>query len=418
MDSKDIKWWKGFRKGLREQARSINVSPPPHVDEPTYKVVSSMERVDQRDTIQSRAALRPGTPEYDEYHSAHPENKEWDDKCSETLLKATEDHALSDPLGVQFQPNVFSTRHLLGNPDIVRGGGETTKLWETMKIEANRSSPEELTSRIKAYATFLGITKVRVAKLKTEWVYTHYAHPYTPEPYGKPVDLDYQYVICLAMRQNPFCIKGGNNYLPSIEVGWRYDITSLISVTLANLIRAWGFPARALTPENSPFMVVPTFIDAGMGEQGRMGIVVTKEFGNNFRPGAVATNMPMVADKPVDFGLQDFCDKCNVCLEACPVGAIPKERSVVRGAYRWQMDPKKCRMYWSVKAHSCAICQASCPWNLESTFFHDTVRSLNQSVPAFRRLAVWGFKAFYQNSGWIPDPNWVYHPQRKPDASV
>lgn len=416
MDQRDTRWWKGFRKGLREQARGLRVSPPPEVDEPTYKVVGAVDRVDQRDTIQSRAALRPGTPEYDAYHASHPEHKEWDDRCLETLLKATQNHSTADPLGVQFQPNVFSTRFLLGNPEIVRGKGDKTKLWETMKIDANRASREELTSRIKDYAMFLGMTKVRVARLRREWVYTHYAHPYTPEPYGKPVGLDYQYVICMAMRQNNFCIGGGSNYLPSIEVGWRYGITSLISVTLANLIRSWGFEARALTPENSPFMVVPTFIDAGMGEQGRMGIVVTKEFGNNFRPGAVATNMPMVVDRPVDFGLQDFCDKCRVCLEACPVGAIPKDRSVQRGVYRWQMDPQKCRMYWSVKAHSCAICQAACPWNFESTFFHDSIRSLNQRVPALRRLAVWGFKAFYQKSGWTPDPTWAKQTQEGPDG--
>lgn len=407
MDKEERAWWKGFRRGLMQQVDDLKISAPPEVEEPTYKIVGQIERVDQRDTIQARAVLRPGTPEYEDYHTSHPEHKEWDDRCRETLLKSTERHFLSDPLGVQFQPNVFSTRHILGAPDIVEGKAETTQLWENPEINPDKMSPEELTERIKDYALFLGTTKVRVTQLKKEWVYTHYAHPYSPEPYGKPVDLDHKYIICLAMRQNNFVIGAGDGYITSIEVGWRYALTSLISVTLANLIRSWGFRARALTPENSPYMVVPTFIDAGMGEQGRMGHVITKEFGNNFRPAAVATDMPMVTDRPVDFGLQDFCDKCRVCIEACPVGAIPEERTIQRGIYRWQMNPKKCRMYWSSKAHSCAICQASCPWNFPSTRFHNFNRTLIQNFTLYRKPAIWGFKIFYQKSKWNPDPDWV-----------
>jgi ferredoxin len=393
-----------------QQIRELKISPPPEVDEPTYKVVDKIERVDQRDTMQSRAVLKPGTPEYEDYHKRHPEHKEWDDRSREVLLKATQRHSESDPLGVQLQPNVFSTRHILGAAEIVEGKAEETHLWEKPEIDSNKISPEELTERIKSYALFLGATKVKATRLREEWVYTHYAHPYSPEPYGKPVELDYKYIICLAMRQNNFTIQAGDGYIPSIEVGWRYAMTSLISVTLANLIRSWGFRARALTPENSPYMVVPTFIDAGMGEQCRMGHVLTKEFGNNFRPAAVATDMPMVMDKPVDFGLQNFCDKCEVCIDACPVGAIPKERTVERGVYRWQMDAKKCRMYWSSMAHSCAICQAACPWNFESNLFHDTIRNLNQYIPWFRKPAVWGYKLLYGTYKKKMDPAWAKRP--------
>lgn len=407
ISTKDKKWWKGFRKGLAQQGQALGVSSPPEVERPTYRVIGEIGKVDQRDTVQSRSAYKPETPEYEDYYTRHPEHKEWDDKNRETLSRATGRHCQFDPLGIQLQPNVFSTRHILGAPDIVRGQAEATHLWDTLGIDATKVSPEELTERIKDYVLFLGATKVRVTHLRKEWVYTHYAHPYSPEPYGEPVDLDYTYIICMAMRQNLYTIRAGNGYIASIEIGWRYSLISLICVTLANLIRSWGFRARALTPENSPYLVVPTFIDAGMGEQGRMGIVITKEFGNNFRPAAIATDMPMVVDKPVDFGLQDFCDKCDVCIEACPVGAIPRERTEVRGVYRWQMSPEKCRLYWSSMAHSCAICQAVCPWNFESTLFHNTIRNLNQNIPFFRRQSVWGYKIFYQKSKWNPDPSWA-----------
>ena len=71
------------------------------------------------------------------------------------------------------------------------------------------------------------------------------------------------------------------------------------------------------------------------------------------------------------------------------------------------MDPKKCRGYWNHMGHSCSICQIACPWNFESTRFHDLTRNFNQNFSWFRRPAVWGYKLFYERSKWNPDPKWV-----------
>lgn len=414
MNGKDRAWWKKFHKGLAEQSRFIKCSPAPEVDKPTYEVVGEIERVDQRDTIQARTMLKdPNSFEYKDYYDRHPEFKESDDKNRATLKKSLQKHFSMDPLGAYFQPNVFATRHILGLPELIEPGKEGTPLWQMFETDNSAIEPEERTERIKSLARFFGITKARVTHLRKEWVYTNYAHPYTPYPYGKPIDdMDYEYVICLAMRQNLTSVRAGNNYLYCIDAGWRYSLTSLVSITLANLIRSWGFRARPLTPENSPYMVVPTFIDAGMGEQGRMGICVTKEFGNNFRPGGVTTDMPLVIDKPVDFGLQDFCDKCKICADACPSGAIPKDRKMVRrGVYRWQAYDQKCRAYWDRLGHPCSICQAVCPFSFESTLLHDTVREVTQRIKPARRAALWGHKIFYGNQKWYPDPEWAYKPR-------
>ena len=147
-NGKDRKWWKGFRRGLAGQVSDLKISPPPEAGKPTYRVAGEIERVDQRDTIQARVVLKPGTSEYEEYYTRHPEHKEWDDKCHETLSRATKRHFQADPLGVQLQPNVFSTRHILGAPDIVEGKAEDTKLWDTLELDATKMSSEELTRRV------------------------------------------------------------------------------------------------------------------------------------------------------------------------------------------------------------------------------------------------------------------------------
>jgi ferredoxin len=416
MHWEDRKWWKKFHKGLAEQSRLINCSPPPEVDKPTYKVVGEIKRVDQRDTIQSRMMVKdPNSPEYEDYYSRHPEFKEIDEKNRAILRNSLQKHFRIDPLGAHFQSNVFATRHVLGLPEMVEPGNEGTPLWQTMETDMKRVTPDLLSETIKDYAEFLGITKVRIGNLKQEWVYTNYSHPYTPYPYGRPVDdMDYPYIICLAMRQNLAVMRAGDHYVLCIEVGWRYALTSLVAFTLANLIRSWGFRARPLPSENAPYMVVPTFIDAGMGEQGRMGICVTKEFGNCFRPAAVATDMPLVADKPVDFGLQGFCESCKICADACPVGAITKgDRIVRRGIYRWQVDDQKCRAFWDRRGRPCGICQVSCPWNFEGSLFHNLIREANQRSRLFWKPSLWGYKLFYESrkGEWDPDPIWAFNPR-------
>jgi ferredoxin len=355
----------------------------------------------------------PNSPEYKDYYRRHPEFKEIDDKNRSILKKSLQKHFSVDPLGAFFQPNVFATRHVMGLPEMIEPGREGTPLWQTMETDLRNTPPEVLTDRIKDYARFLGISKVRIAALKKEWVYTHYAHPYTPYPYGRPVDdMDYPYIICLAMRQNLAVMRAGDHYVVCIEVGWRYALTSLVAFTLANLIRSWGFRARPLPSENAPYMVVPTFIDAGIGEQGRMGICVTKEFGNCFRPAAVVTDLPLITDKPVDFGLQQFCEHCKICAEACPVGAIPRGgRTVRRGIHRWQVDDQKCRAFWDRRGRPCAICQVACPYNFEGTLFHNAIRDGIQRSKHLWKPAMLGYKLFYKRKKWDPDPLWAFNPK-------
>ena len=72
---------------------------------------------------------------------------------------------------------------------------------------------------------------------------------------------------------------------------------------------------------------------------------------------------------------------------------ISKERIVRRGVRRWQVNDQKCRSYWNHLGGPCAICQSSCPWNFESTVFHDLNRELNQRFKIYRKPQL-GLQAF------------------------
>lgn len=290
-------------------------------------------------------------------------------------------------------------------PEIVEGKVATRQQVDTGKVEAD---PREMARIIKSYAGYLGAGRVRVTRLNQDWVYTHYASPYTLESYGKPVELDYQNVICMAFPQNMKMMANGDGIAEHLEVGWMYSYSSLVSIIIAQFIRSLGWRTKALPPENSPILIVPTFVDAGMGEQERTAHVITKEFGNNFRPGAVATDMPLAIDKPVDFGLQDFCEKCKICADECPPGAISRgDKEVVRGARVWQFDGNKCRRYRDSTGRACGICQYVCPWNFPSNWFHNSVRELNQRSARMRRLAIIGYHLVYGKFRRGPLPDWI-----------
>lgn len=390
--------------------KGLGFSPPKEVEKPTYEVVGEIERYDIRDHVNARATLLSGTPEYEDYYKRFPEREAGDARRRKALKESRRKRVDADPINEQLAGATFYGREALGLPEIVLGqvyspnrppGGGSRE-----RVEVD---PKLMSRKIKALGLHLGATKVRITELNQKWVYTHYAHPYTPEPYGKPVDLNYKYIIAIAVWQEPFMMATGDKISENMEVGWKYSYASFICVLMAQFIRALGWPARALPQSNAPYLVPPVFVDTGIGEYGRCGFVVTKEFGNNFRPSAVATDMPLTIDKPVDFDLQDFCSKCKICAEACPSSAIPEgDKVVVRGIRRWHIDDEKCRGYWDAIGASCGICQAVCPFNHPNNLFHDSLREIATRISAMRSLLIWGENAFYHDKYLkAPLPEWI-----------
>ena len=90
-------------------------------------------------------------------------------------------------------------------------------------------------------------------------------------------------------------------------------------------IRSLGY--EAIPCGNDTTQSIPLAIDAGFGELGRNGLLITPEFGPRQRICKVLTNLPLVADKPIDFGMQSYCETCHACGFACPAKAIVIKRT-------------------------------------------------------------------------------------------
>jgi len=149
-----------------------------------------------------------------------------------------------------------------------------------------------------------------------------------------------------------------------VEVMRVYRAISGIAVKLSAQIRKMGWPARAYgNPNSMDILHVPLAINAGLGQLGKHGSIISKEFGSNFRLAAVLTNLPLDIDEPKDIGVDDLCMGCQRCVIDCPPGAITNEKQLVRGKEKWYVNFDKCVPYF-VKTDGCAICIQVCPWSV------------------------------------------------------
>lgn len=209
---------------------------------------------------------------------------------------------------------------------------------------------EKMTRRIKEKAKELGAGVVGICEMKDEYLV-------------EGAKNKYRYAISLGLpmdREKMLHIPG---HTSAMEVQRVYIKASYLTVDLARHIRSLGWPAQGLpVNSSSEYLHIPIAIAAGIGELGKHGSLICKEYGSNFRLTTVVTDLPLVTDEPVDIGVDDICMACQACTKECPPDAIFPEKQWVRGTKKWYVDFDRCTPYFS-STHGCGICLEVCPWS-------------------------------------------------------
>jgi ferredoxin len=109
----------------------------------------------------------------------------------------------------------------------------------------------------------------------------------------------------------------------------------------------------------------------------RIGDCILHPFlGPRFKAAVVTTDLPLLPDKPIDFGLQDFCSKCKKCARECPSKALSDgSKEMYNGYEHWPTDIRKCTgmRVGNQQGSGCGTCIKVCPWNKPYTPIHRAV---------------------------------------------
>ncbi len=324
----------------------------------TSDIVGNVERFDERDCMFARMDLQAGTERYDSYYRSHDEFQAADD-----FLRAMPPLGSSgSPADAAMMGSLFESILEIGRAN---ASGDPGATGSSPSNRRPRLDPAEASLKLKSVARHLGADAVGVGPLNPAFVYSHVGRTFYGQRWGEEIQLSHPWAISIGVAMDHGFLR---RYAPGfpviLESALAYAKAAVVAVQLALYIRRLGHSARAHHLRDYQLLSVPVAIDAGLGELGRSGVLINREFGSAFRLATVTTDMPFAVDDPVDLGVQQFCEKCRLCAMACPSGAIPRgEKIAVRGVRRWKLSAGRCYHYWRTCGSDCALCLVACPWS-------------------------------------------------------
>ncbi len=369
-------------------------TPPIGDDTPTM-------RIDERDIMFSRRLLEPGTERFREYYRAHPEKKAPDDAFRARPGLMSRDASAWHPLGFPAAEASFWTIERL-RPHV---DGEPAA--ERTPVDA-----ETATAFLEAWIRKLGAVSVGVTTLEPYHLYTTVGRG--PD-YGEPVRLAHQFAIALTVEMDREMLDSAPLAPTLMESAQQYVESGVIAVQVAAFIRGLGYPARAHIDGNYRVICPLVARDAGLGEIGRMGLLMTPRLGPRVRIAVVTTDLPLIpAPTQRDPTVLDFCSRCRKCADLCPSHAIPTgDREMIDGALRWRIDSEACFTHWCAIGTDCARCMSVCPYSHSDNWLHGLVRRGVRHSPALRHLAVRADDALYgRRPPPRPLPEWMINARR------
>jgi Pyruvate/2-oxoacid:ferredoxin oxidoreductase delta subunit len=207
----------------------------------------------------------------------------------------------------------------------------------------------DMTELIRLKARELGFGEVGFTKFDHRYAYK-----------SKKSWVKYEHTICLALEQN----YEQTQSLPSLDAEFAhfgtYETEGALILDLADYIRTLGYHAQVHSPNDNSAAYIPMFVEAGLGQLGANGQLLSPHFGSRARLAMITTDAPVTYGGPIDYGINRFCEICQVCVNRCPGRALQKEKVWWRGAKKHKLIYDRCRPVMAVY-EGCAVCMKVCP---------------------------------------------------------
>ncbi len=359
-----------------------------------------VERIDERTVMFSRAKLEPGTGRFHEYYELHPEHRGPDDNFRRLPGLLSPEASKAEPLAFAAADASFTTVERLAA--LVEG----TPSPDTVDVD-----PGTLTRFVAGWARKLGAVDCGVTELRPEHLYSVKGRG---PRWGETVVHDHRYAIALTVEMDHRMLATAPDAPTIMESAQQYLAAGAIAVQIAVALRRLGFAAEAHIDANYRVVCPLVARDAGLGEIGRMGLLMTPRLGPRVRIAVVTTDAPLIPSEPTfDPTVLQFCTICETCARVCPTQAIPTgPMRPVAGVPRWQIDQEACYTLWCATGTDCGQCVRSCPYSHPDSLLHNLVRAGIRNSALFRHAALWMDDLLYgRRPRPLPPPEWLPHPR-------
>lgn len=351
--------------------------------EKTEEETESISQFDERDHMFSRMSMQNSPDNSEEYYKMNPDSEAVDKKISK-------DPNLGEP-GAKFYNRNYSTLansafNLLDRTSGIRAGN--------ISEEKKENDPVEMTKVINWIAKYYGAVDIGITEVKGYHLYNY--HGRKESNWGEPVRNNHKYGIVIVVRMDQDMIGQAPTLPVLLESSKQYVESAKIAHLIAEYIRELGYDAISHVDGSYDILAVPMAKDAGLGEVGRMGILVHRKLGPSVRLSVVTTDLPLIISKKKDEHIEEFCKICKKCALNCPSGSVPvSNKPSSRNFNHWSVDQQSCYSYWRKIGTDCGFCIRVCPYSKKDTLVHRLIRAYIARNPVNQRIALVMDDLFY-----------------------
>jgi reductive dehalogenase len=345
--------------------------------------LSRAERFDERDHMFSRNQLKFHPQLAAGYYKQKPQFRKVDEKLHSRPELGQPGHVYDDPC---YSPAFAAAFSYL----------ERTRDAACGEVNPQRSTAAlaEIRSAVLRLARYYGAVDAGIASLRPYHFYSHSGRH--ADHWGEAIAAEPGSAVVVVVAMDWKMIAQAPSLPAILESARQYVEAAKIASLIAEYIRGLGYRSRAHSDGNYDVLCVPLAVDAGLGELGRLGVLIHPVYGPCVRLAVVSTELELKPTPKRAMHTDSFCRICKKCGENCPTRAISDgEEPVSRNFRHWSVIQENCYAFWKQIGTDCAVCIRSCPYTKPDTLLHRLVRFYVSRNQLNQRLALLLDDLFY-----------------------